>query len=108
MLSTPTGGEGRESEEDEAKWTEREEEEREEEEEGKAFSAEKEERKEEEGEEEEEEPEAEEKEPWKISYQNIGRSIDSTNILLEKGRQEKRDLVFVAEAWEGKKGERTT
>ena len=43
-----------------------------------------------------------------LSYQNIGRSIEATNILLEKGRQEKRDLVFVAEAWEGKKGKRTT
>ena len=28
--------------------------------------------------------------------------------MLEKGRQEKKDFIFVAEAWEGKKGERTT
>ena len=49
----------------------------------------------------------EEQQTWKVSYQNVGRSIDTTNILLEKARQEKRDLVFVAEAWEGKKGERT-
>ena len=52
--------------------------------------------------------ETEEQQTWKASYQNIGSSIETTNILLEKAREEKRDLVFVAEAWEGKKGERTT
>ena len=55
----------------------------------------------------EEEEEGEQQE-WRICYQNVGRSIETTNILLEKAREEKRDLVFVAEAWEGKKGERTT
>ena len=50
----------------------------------------------------------EEQQEWRICYQNVGRSIETTNILLEKAREEKRDLVFVAEAWEGKKGERMT
>ena len=63
-------------------------------------------RKEEEEEGDEEETE-EEQWMWKTSYQNVGRSIETTNILLEKARQEKRNLVFVAEAWEGKKGART-
>ena len=45
---------------------------------------------------------------WKVAYQNMGRGIEATNILLDRGRQENWDLVFVAEAWEGKKGERTT
>ena len=45
---------------------------------------------------------------WKVAYQNMGRGIETTNILLDRGRQENWDLVFVAEAWEGKKGERTT
>ena len=44
---------------------------------------------------------------WKVAYQNVGRGIETTNILLDRGRQENWDLVFVAEAWEGKKGERT-
>ena len=59
------------------------------------------------GKEGEEEDTEEEQQTWKVSYQNVGRSIETTNILLEKARQEKRDLVFVAEALEGKKGERT-
>ena len=37
----------------------------------------------------------------------MGGSIKATNILLERGRQAGWDYVFVAEAWEGKKGERT-
>ena len=42
-----------------------------------------------------------------MAYQNVGGSIETTNILLEKGRQERWDYVFVAEAWEGRRGERT-
>ena len=70
---------------------------------------------EEEKEEEKEEREREEvkeeeieEDGWKVAYQNVGRGIETTNILLERGRQQKWDFVFVAEAWEGKKGERTT
>lgn len=55
-----------------------------------------------EGEEEDEPP------TIKVAYQNVGRSIKATNILLARGREENWDLVFVAEAWEGKRNERTT
>lgn len=44
----------------------------------------------------------------KVVYQNVGRSIEATNILLAREREEKWDLVFVAEAWEGRSGERMT
>ena len=44
----------------------------------------------------------------KVVYQNVGRSIEATNILLARGREEKWDLVFAAESWEGRRGERTT
>lgn len=37
-----------------------------------------------------------------------GGRIEATSILLARGRQEKWDFVFVAEAWEGKNKERTT
>ena len=47
-------------------------------------------------------------EELRVAYQNVGGGIEATNILLERGREEKWDLVFAAEAWEGKKGERTT
>ena len=87
MLSTPTGRERKE----EARRTEREEEEKSEIEK-----------------EEEERGGEEEEEAWKVSYQNIGRGIETTNILLERGRGEKTDFIFLAEAWEGRKGERTT
>ena len=50
----------------------------------------------------------EEREGLKVAYQNIGRGIEATNILLDRGRQESWDLVFVAEAWQRKRGERTT
>ena len=43
-----------------------------------------------------------------MAYQNVGRGIETTNILLARGREEKWDFVFVAEAWEGRKGERTS
>ena len=49
----------------------------------------------------------EEREALKVAYQNVGRGIEATNILLDRGRQENWDLVFVAEAWQGRKGERT-
>ena len=49
-----------------------------------------------------------EAEGLKVAYQNVGRGIETTNVLLDRGRQEKWDLVFVAEAWQGRKGERTT
>ena len=45
---------------------------------------------------------------WKVAYQNVGGGIEATNILLARGRQESWDFVFTAEAWEGRKGERTT
>ena len=54
------------------------------------------------------EEEEEEDREWKAAYQNVGGGIEATNILLARGRQEKWDFVFTAEAWEGKKGERTT
>ena len=95
MLGTPTGrakGEG----EEEVRRMEREEEEEGEGEEG--------ERKEEK---EKEEEEGEEKGEWKAAYQNVGGGIEATNILLARGRQMNWDFVFVAEAWEGRKGERT-
>ena len=41
----------------------------------------------------------EEREALKVAYQNVGRGIEATNILLDRGRQENWDLVFVAEAW---------
>jgi len=47
-------------------------------------------------------------EGWKVAYQNVGRGIEATNILLDRGREEGWDFIFVGEAWEGKKGERTT
>ena len=51
------------------------------------------------GKEGDEEETEEELQKWRVSYQNVGRSIETTNILLEKARQEKkRDLIFVAEA----------
>lgn len=56
----------------------------------------------------ENEEEEEESREWKAAYQNVGGGIEATNILLARGRQEKWDLVFVAEAWEGRIGERTT
>ena len=43
-----------------------------------------------------------------MAYQNVGGSIEATNILLSRGREERWHLVFVAEAWEGRKGERTS
>ena len=43
----------------------------------------------------------------KVAYQNVGRSIEATNILLARRREEKWDLVFAAKAWEGRRGERT-
>ena len=52
--------------------------------------------------------EEEGKREWRTAYQNVGGGIEATNILLARGRQENWDFVFVAEAWEGKKGERTT
>ena len=52
--------------------------------------------------------EHETKNEWKLAYQNVGRGIKTTNILLARGREEEWDFVFVAEVWEGKNGERTT
>ena len=52
--------------------------------------------------------EGEEKRGWRVAYQNVGGGIEATNILLACGRQAEWDFIFVAEAWEGKKGERTT
>ena len=81
----------------------------EEEEEERDEEGEKEER-DEEGEEErdEEGEEEEENKEWYICYQNVGGGIETINILLEKGRQEKKDFIFTAEAWGRKKGERIT
>ena len=93
MLGTPTGRAKREGEEEARRMEREEEEERE---------AEKDERKEE-----KEEEEGEEKGEWKAAYQNVGGGIEATNILLARGRQMNWDFVFVAEAWEGRKGERT-
>lgn len=56
------------------------------------------------GERESEESEEEERGGWKVAYQNVVGSIEATNILLDMGRQKKWDLVFVAEAWEGRRG----
>ena len=58
----------------------------------------------------EEEPEKEtkgEKRASQVAYQNVGNSIEATNVLLERGRQAGWDYIFMADAWEGKKGERT-
>ena len=60
------------------------------------------------GEEERGGDEGEEKDQWKAAYQNVGKGIETTNVLLNRGREEEWDFVFVAEAWEGKNGERTT
>ena len=69
------------------------------------------ERREREGEKEKEETggeeEDEEEGECKAAYQNVGGGIEATNILLARGKQKGWDLVFVEEAWEGRKGERT-
>lgn len=43
-----------------------------------------------------------------MAYQNVGGSIEATNIVLNTGRQKRWDFVFVAEAWEGERRQRTT
>ena len=39
-----------------------------------------------------------------IVYQNIQKSISNTQAVLESGKQEHMDILFVAEGWAGKTG----
>ena len=41
-----------------------------------------------------------------VAYQNVGGSIETTNTVLDTGRQKRWDIIFITEAWERRNGER--